>query len=89
MAHIKTPWTEEQVRALQIWQYGEILSDGIPDKDEPEILRIPRHPFTCDKRHNCSKHEQYNYGILHPTKDGWICSCAEYTQDWAHDFMFK
>lgn len=35
------------------------------------------HPYTCGK---CRRD-------LIATKDGWICECGEYTQDWALTFM--
>jgi len=36
----------------------------------------PMHPFTCVCREK-----------LIPTKDGWICSKCDYTQNYAYDFM--
>ena len=38
------------------------------------------HPFTCG-RHSHSV-------LLVATTGGWICPECDYTQDWAHDFMF-
>lgn len=42
------------------------------------------HPFTCPgKDSGCERRE------LTATKDGWVCHCGEYKQDWAHDFMLE
>jgi hypothetical protein len=45
------------------------------------------HEFTCPNRadHPVMNNEK---GVLIPTVRGWICQCCDYTQDWAHDFMF-
>lgn len=37
------------------------------------------HPFTC----------AHGHGTLVATVRGWICPYCDYTQDWAHDFMFN
>lgn len=69
----KAPWTDEEVAHLQAWQKS-----------------IHVHPFTCGNRdtpvHNQIDPED-DYGVLVPTKDGWVCRHCDYTQDWAHDFM--
>jgi hypothetical protein len=46
------------------------------------------HPFTCGKRDG---HPTLHgdHGILIPTVNGWICQFCDYTQDWAHPFMFE
>jgi hypothetical protein len=46
------------------------------------------HPFTCGQRddHPVVDGEK---GLLIPTRSGWICPYCDYTQDWAHDFMFS
>ena len=56
--------------------------------EEVEILNKfqregPFHPFTCPGGPDCPERE------LIATKEGWICHCGEYTQDWAHEFMFE
>lgn len=38
------------------------------------------HPFTCGNEHDGERD-------LVATVRGWICTCCDYTQDWAHDFM--
>ncbi len=43
------------------------------------------HPFTCCS-YGCKREDE---GILIATKDGWVCPCGKYKQDWAHDFMAK
>lgn len=41
------------------------------------------HPFTCPgDRLDCEQHRE-----LVATKDGWVCHCGQYRQDWAHAFM--
>ena len=40
------------------------------------------HPFTCPgKKGGCKDR------VLIATEYGWVCSCGEYTQDWAHGFQ--
>lgn len=46
------------------------------------------HPFTCGSGHRTDPHHLDNEGVLIPTVNGWKCPYCEYTQDWAHDFMF-
>ena len=41
------------------------------------------HPFTCPGENPCCKGARK----LIPTQHGWVCSCGEYRQTWAHDFM--
>lgn len=41
------------------------------------------HPFTCPGDHP----ECENQRELVATKDGWVCQCGKYTQNWAHAFM--
>jgi hypothetical protein len=45
------------------------------------------HPFTCGYRDD---HYARDPGILVATPRGWECSWpgCEYTQEWAHEFMF-
>jgi len=47
------------------------------------------HPFTCPNRSDGNHFDNdVDLGCLIPTVRGWICQCCDYTQDWAHDFMF-
>lgn len=41
------------------------------------------HPFTCPGNYP----ECHDRRELIATKNGWVCQCGKYTQDWAHDFM--
>jgi len=47
------------------------------------------HPYTCGgplfADGFCERRSQNGEGILIPTKDGFICPCGKYTQDWVHD----
>lgn len=47
------------------------------------------HPFTCCSHDGCKRGEREDEGILIATKDGWVCPCGKYKQNWAHDFMTK
>lgn len=47
------------------------------------------HPFTCCSHDGCDRNSQPNNGELIPTKDGLICPCGKWKQDWCHDFMVK
>jgi hypothetical protein len=38
------------------------------------------HPFTCGNRHPGERE-------LVATIYGWICTCCDWQQGWAHDFM--
>lgn len=39
-----------------------------------------RHPYTCPGTHpECREHRE-----LFVTRDGLICQCGRYKQDWAH-----
>lgn len=44
------------------------------------------HPFTCGGA-NCVRSERADDGILIPRREGWVCPCGKYTQNWAHAFM--
>jgi hypothetical protein len=45
------------------------------------------HPFTCPNRDD-GKHA-FDTLIAGVDSRGWICAYCDYTQDWAHDFMFN
>lgn len=45
------------------------------------------HPFTCCSHDGCKRDESVNHGVLIASKNGWICPCGKYKQDWAHSFM--
>lgn len=40
------------------------------------------HPFTCPYQHGGER-------VLVATEVGWVCPECDYTQDWAHAFMFE
>jgi len=64
----KTPWTEHEVYLLN------------KNQEDPNM-----HPYTCDRRGSkCEKAENdpNKDGVLIATKDGWICPCGEYKQDY-------
>lgn len=84
---ITAPFTKEQVENLNHYQQTTHFhsftccgGDGSP---------------------NCKRHQAYEKrrkgeiveftdeteGILKATKEGWVCPCGEYTQNWAHGFM--
>jgi hypothetical protein len=60
--------------------------------DEVEALRNWQdndrvHPFTCP-RCPSTLQDGFSANDLYPTNQGWRCRTCDYTQDWAHDFMF-
>lgn len=63
----KAPWTDHEVKLLKIRQEEENM-----------------HPYTCDRESpNCEKKKDWNKdGVLIPTKEGWICPCGDFKQDW-------
>ena len=84
MAHIKAPFTKEQVQALKEWQDGTFtFSTKIGDR----TVEVPGHPFTCCSFDGCDRQSQPHEGALIPTVDGWVCPCGKWKQDWCHDFM--
>lgn len=41
------------------------------------------HPYTCDRKGvNCTVND--DDGVLIATKEGWICPCGSYKQNWHH-----
>lgn len=73
MSLIYAPWTDEQVAALNRWQACGWM-----------------HPFTCGNR-DTPDHKLADgwYDQLIATPSGWKCMICDYTQNWAHDFMFN
>lgn len=63
----KAPWSDIQIAFLETRQTS------------PNI-----HPYTCNRESpKCEKKADPNKdGVLKATKDGWICPCGEYKQDW-------
>lgn len=81
MEEIKAPFTDEQVKELNAYQ-----------------AKGRFHPFTCIGQMKEQEDENGKFkertrsicpdgGKLIATKDGWVCPCGEYKQDWAHAFM--
>lgn len=46
------------------------------------------HPFTCGNPARTNDNHPHG-GNLVATQSGWICEDCDYTQDWAHEFMFQ
>lgn len=72
MKKLNIPWTQEMIDDLNAHQNNGMM-----------------HPYTCDRSAECCEVNQrprdYSKdGILIATKDGWVCPCGKYTQDWAH-----
>lgn len=42
------------------------------------------HGYTCCGYDGCVRSEQPNWGKLIATKEGWICPCGKYKQNWYH-----
>lgn len=68
----KSPWTQEEVNELNNLQKSGKFHPYTCDREakECEVNQIPR-DFSKD-------------GILIATKDGWICPCGKYRQNWHH-----
>lgn len=47
------------------------------------------HPFTCPNRGDGKHRTTSDLGVLVATEQGWVCPDCDYTQNWAHGFMFK
>lgn len=47
------------------------------------------HEFTCPADGTNGSHKHSDRRILVATEAGWTCEYCPYTQDWAHDFMFR
>ena len=48
------------------------------------------HPYTCDRHAeecevNVEPRDYSKDGVLIPTREGWVCPCGKYKQDWAHE----
>lgn len=72
---VKELWTPEQVESLNKFQKAGQF-----------------HPFTCDNRGDGNhpfEDEYGDHGVLRARNTGWYCNFCNYTQDWAHDFMFN
>ena len=68
----RAPWSDEQVEALNDYQQAGWM-----------------HPFTCGRcRDADTRWPSPDQHLLVATNDGWTCPACDYTQDWAHDFMF-
>jgi len=77
----ETPWSKDLVKELNNRQKNNML-----------------HPYTCggDDIPECKRTKSYearfkgeevpftdeNEGVLTATKDGWICPCGKYKQNW-------
>lgn len=70
-------FTPEQVARLHKYQFGPF----------EKFQRM--HPFTCPNRGDGEHFDNgRDRGMLIPTTRGWICQCCDYTQSWAHAFMY-
>ena len=71
---VHAPWTEAQIERLKEWQRSGFV-----------------HPYTCGKRDDNHAWNDWgmDYGVLIPTRKGWVCPDCDYTQNWAHKFSFE
>lgn len=98
MKKLKAPFTEEQVIALnkyqEFGQFHPFTCSGKPHViTEKEFKKNVLSEFQ-DKMKDIIGKTEYrrdetciNEGILIATKEGWVCPCGYYKQDWAHTFM--
>ena len=66
----KAPFTEEEIKKFNEHQKN-----------------IMYHPYTCcstDSDGNHCERSKNNWGILIATRDGLVCPCGKYKQDWFH-----
>ena len=52
------------------------------------------HPYTCPNRDGHPWDPEGDFGVLVPTRNGWVCRHCQYTQDWAwegslHPFSYE
>lgn len=64
------PWSDEVIKDLEVRQANQMM-----------------HPYTCDRRSpecevNMKPRDYSKDGVLIPTKDGWVCPCGKYKQNW-------
>lgn len=76
---IKSPWTPEQVAALNQYQidgrFHPFTCGGGNRRDQAHVAYQAKHGG--------------DFGQLLATENGWVCPVCGYTQDWAHAFMSK
>lgn len=68
----QSPWTDEEIKDLNDYQKHGLF-----------------HPYTCDRKApecevNQTPRDFSKDGVLIATKEGWVCPCGKYTQDWYH-----
>ena len=72
---VKTPWTEEQVKALNEYQNNGWM--------HPYTCGNNR----SDKKHKAYQEKHGgDFGQLVATVDGWVCPVCGYKQDWFNSF---
>jgi hypothetical protein len=80
-------FSEEQVNNLNEFQtLGKVHPFTCCGGDNvPECKRN----MSYNRRRNGEEvpYSDENEGVLIATKNGWVCPCGKYTQNWAHDFM--
>jgi hypothetical protein len=76
---VKAPWTEEQVRQLNAYQYDRrfhpFTCGSGNRRDVFHTAKILSNGF-------------HDAGQLTATVNGWICAACDYTQDWTLAVMF-
>lgn len=71
MEELNSPFSEEQIKKLNDYQKSGRF-----------------HPLTCDRKaKECEvRSDPRDFskdGVLIATKEGWVCPCGKYKQDWA------
>ena len=75
---LKSPWTKEQVDALNDYQHNGWIHPftcGGDRCDEDHVAYADAHGEDC--------------GLLIATEAGWYCPACNYKQDWCHEFMTR
>lgn len=77
MSIIKTPWTDEQVRALNEYQR----------KGQFHPMTCGGNRSDAAHKQYATEHNEPDLGLLVATNDGWKCPVCDYTQNWTHHFQ--
>jgi hypothetical protein len=98
MAQITSPFSQQQVDALNYYQEGPHHPFTCPEDGDEKHITFEfqkEHPgedyhWYIEKQKDIGvifPEQQFNQTALVATTEGWLCPCCGYKQNWAHDFM--